>query len=122
MAEPKKPQDRKPKSEELQVEVSPELMALLTPAGALKASTRMRFLAQMEPLQSRVDADGQLGFDGTDLSVMEPLADLTDFVADYCTVSEEAKTKFERLDIEDVLTLAFGYLGDVTKSFSSAKN
>lgn len=115
-------------SEKLQEEAEPTArLDLLTPAGKVSNSNRLRFIARLSPLMDDLEgiadddaADDEHGVLGMPPETMEAMADFTEYVATRFAVSDEATAELESLDFETFLQTVFTYLEQLGESIGSS--
>lgn len=112
-------------SEKLQAEAEPtERLDLLTPAGKVTNSNRLRFIARLSPLMEALegisDDDEDHGVLGMPPETMEAMADFSEYVATNFAASDEASAELESLDFEVFLQTVFTYLEQLGELIGSS--
>jgi hypothetical protein len=117
-------QDTPALADELQAEAlnepSPHL-ALLKPAGSIRNSDRLRFMARARNLESTFkDLDGDVDLASIPAESLDSIADFTEWVTDRFAVSGEASAQLEQIPLGEYIELVFEYLGDLGESMGSS--
>lgn len=113
-------------SEKLQEEAEPTArLDLLTPAGKVTNSNRLRFIARLSPLMEALEDvadedDDDNSVLGMPPESMEAMADFTEFVSTNFAASDEASAELESLDFEVFLKTVFSYLEQLGELIGSS--
>lgn len=112
-------------SEKLQEEAEPTArLDLLTPAGKVTNSNRLRFIARLSPLMEALedvaDEDDDNSVLGMPPESMEAMADFTEFVSTNFAASDDASAELESLNFEVFLKTVFSYLEQLGELIGSS--